>query len=49
MDEESGQLSLLKKSGYSGGIPVPKIHCVCLAKRTLEQTVEQYRKAKSKR
>lgn len=33
---------------YLGGVPAPKIHCVCLAKRTLEQAIEQYKKAKSK-
>ena len=33
---------------HLGGIPVPKIHCVCLTKRTLEQAIERYKKARSK-
>ena len=33
---------------HLGGIPAPKIHCVCLARRTLERAIEQYRKAGNK-
>lgn len=33
---------------YLGDIPPAKIHCVCLAKRTLDKTIEQYKKAKDK-
>ena len=29
---------------YLGRLPKPKIHCACLAKRTLRKTLEQYRK-----
>jgi len=28
---------------YLEGIPAPKIHCACLAKRTLQKAIEQYR------
>jgi len=30
---------------HLGGIPISKVHCTCLAKRTLEKAIEQYRKA----
>jgi len=33
---------------HLGGMSAAKFHCVCLAKRTLDQAIEQYRKAKSK-
>ena len=29
---------------YLGRLPKPKIHCACLAKRTLRKTLAQYRK-----
>ena len=28
---------------YLEGIPAPKIHCACLAKRTLQKAIEQYK------
>ena len=31
---------------YLGGIPESKIHCACLAVRTLEKTIKQYREKK---
>jgi nitrogen fixation NifU-like protein len=29
------------------GLPKPKIHCACLAKRTLQRAIEKYRKTKT--
>jgi len=46
--EQAEKISEDEIINHLGGIPVPKIHCVCLAKKTLEQTIEQYMKAKSK-
>ena len=42
--EEAEELSENEIIDYLGGLPIPKFHCACLAKRTLEQTIEQYRK-----
>ena len=28
---------------HLGGIPAPKVHCACLAKRTLQKAIKQYR------
>lgn len=42
--EEAEKISEKEIIDYLGGLPVPKFHCACLAKRTLEQTIEQYRK-----
>jgi nitrogen fixation NifU-like protein len=32
---------------HLGSIPKQKIHCACLAKRTLQKAIEQYRKTKN--
>ena len=34
---------------YLGGIPEPKIHCACLAKRTLGLAIEQYQEKLGRR
>ena len=39
--EKIGEGEIIK---HLGGLPVAKFHCACLAKKTLEQTIEQYRK-----
>jgi nitrogen fixation NifU-like protein len=33
---------------FLGGIPKQKIHCACLAKRTLQKTIEKYRGIKTR-
>ena len=33
---------------HLGSIPKQKIHCACLAKRTLQKAIKQYRKTKTK-
>jgi NifU-like protein involved in Fe-S cluster formation len=33
---------------FLGGIPKQKIHCACLAKRTLEMAINKYRRMKTK-
>jgi NifU-like protein len=33
---------------FLGGIPKQKIHCACLAKRTLEMAIEKYRGMKTR-
>lgn len=47
--EQAKKISEEEIINYLGGVPAPKIHCVCLAKRTLEQAIEQYKKARIKR
>jgi len=47
--EQAGKISEEDIINHLGGIPAPKIHCVRLAKRTLEQTIEQYKQEKSRR
>lgn len=32
---------------YLGGIPQAKVHCTCLAKRTLQSAIKQYKKEMS--
>lgn len=41
--EQAEKISVDEIINHLGAIPPPKIHCACLAKRTLEQTIEQYR------
>ena len=41
--EQADKISVDEVINHLGAIPPPKIHCACLAKRTLEQTIEQYR------
>lgn len=47
--EEARKISEEEIINHLGGIPAPKFHCACLAKKTLERTIEQYKKVKSKR
>jgi len=44
--EEAESVSEEQVLDHLGSIPSPKIHCVCLAKRTLEKTISQYRKVR---
>lgn len=44
---QAGKITEEEIINHLGGIPTPKIHCACLAKRTLEQAIEQYNKVKS--
>ncbi len=41
--EKLDEHDLLK---HLGKIPAPKIHCACLAKRTLQKAIKQYKKTK---
>ena len=47
--EEAGEITEDKILNHLGDIPPAKIHCVCLAKRTLDKTIEQYKSARDKR
>ena len=46
--EEAEEISEQEILNHLGGIPPQKIHCVCLAKRTLQQAINQYTKGKAK-
>jgi len=47
--EEAGKITEDEILNHLGDIPPAKIHCVCLAKRTLDKTIEQYKSARDKR
>jgi len=42
--EESEKIDEDEIIKHLGGLPIAKFHCACLAKKTLEQTIGQYRK-----
>ena len=46
--EEAEEISEQEILDHLGSIPPQKIHCVCLAKRTLQQAIHQYEKGKTK-
>ena len=41
--EQAEKISVDEILNYLGAMPPPKIHCACLAKRTLELSIEQYK------
>jgi NifU-like protein len=45
--EEAEKITEEDIINFLGGIPKQKIHCTCLAKRTLQRAVEKYRKTKT--
>ena len=44
--EQAEEISEEQILDHLGNIPPQKIHCVCLAKRTLAQTIKQYKRAR---
>ena len=46
--EEAERISEEEMINHLDGIPASKFHCACLSKRTLEKTIEQYRKLERK-
>jgi len=46
--EQAEKISEEEVLNHLGGIPLTKVHCVCLAKRTLEKAIQQYKKEKSR-
>jgi len=44
--EEAGKITEEDIISFLGGIPKQKIHCACLAKRTLQKAIEKYRSIK---
>lgn len=46
--EEAEKVSEQDIIDFLEGIPKPKIHCACLAKRTLQQAIEKYRGIKTR-
>jgi len=45
--EEAEKITEENIIGFLEGIPKQKIHCACLAKRTLRRAIEKYRKTKT--
>jgi len=41
--EEAGKITEEDIISFLGGIPKQKIHCACLAKRTLQMAIKKYR------
>jgi nitrogen fixation NifU-like protein len=41
--EQVGKMKVDEILNHLGTIPPPKVHCACLALRTLEQTIEEYK------
>ncbi len=41
--EEAEKINEEDVIGHLGGMPTAKIHCVCLARRTLEKTIKRYK------
>jgi len=41
--EQAEKISVDEILNHLGTMPPPKVHCACLAKRTLEQTINQYK------
>ena len=41
--EEAENIDEGKIIKYLGGIPAQKIHCTCLAKRTLQKAIKDYK------
>jgi len=46
--EEAEKITEEDIVSFLEGIPKQKIHCACLAKRTLQKTIEEYRNSKTK-
>ena len=46
--EEARKISAEAIVKHLGSIPAPKFHCTCLAKKTLEQAIDQYYKVKGR-
>ena len=44
--EEAEKLDEKDILNHLGKIPAPKIHCACLAKRTLQKAIKRYKKKK---
>jgi len=46
--EEAGKITEEDIISFLGGIPKQKIHCACLAKRTLQMAIKKYRGIKAR-
>lgn len=46
--EEAGKITEEDIINFLGGIPKQKIHCACLAKRTLQMAIKKYRGIKTR-
>lgn len=46
--EEAEKITEEDIINFLGGIPKQKIHCACLAKRTLQKAIEKYRHVKTR-
>lgn len=44
--EEAERVTEKDMIAHLGGIPEPKVHCACLAKRTLQMAIEKYRQVR---
>jgi nitrogen fixation NifU-like protein len=44
--EQAGEINEKDVMSHLEGLPEAKIHCACLAKRTLERAIQQYRESK---